>query len=122
MPVDYRIDRLKRLVSSRAWGVLADEDLIDSRAAMGRDPAFARDLDQLYDAVEVTEVRVTSPVLLQLALSPQFAPTARRAIVVSSDVAFGMARMYAILTGHEDTIRVFRDRPSAMQWLESPNR
>jgi hypothetical protein len=122
MPADYRIDRSKRLVYGRAWGILTNDDLTDRRAALYRDPAFAPDLDELYDAVEVTEVQVASRVLLQLALSSGFSPTARRAVVVSSDVAFGIARMYALLAGREDTIQVFRDRASAVRWLESPNR
>jgi hypothetical protein len=47
------------------------------------------------------------------------APTARRAIVVSSDVAFGMARMYSILSGREELIQVFRDRSSALRWINA---
>ncbi|HXY68777.1 MAG TPA: hypothetical protein VEH62_04975 [Gemmatimonadales bacterium] len=120
MPAEYRIDRSKRTVYSRAWGILMDQDLIDARSALFADPAFAPEFDQLYDFTEVAEVRVTSPVLLQLALSSRFSPTSRRAVVVSSDVAYGMARMYAILSGREETIQVFRDRAAAVAWLEAP--
>ncbi|HTT68911.1 MAG TPA: hypothetical protein VMF70_12870 [Gemmatimonadales bacterium] len=119
MPADYRIDRAARVVYSRAWGVLTDQDLVDNRVALFTDPAFAPEFNQLYDLSAVTEIRVTSPALLQLSLSSRFAPSSRRAVVVSSDVAFGMARMYAILTGHEETVQVFRDRASAVGWLEA---
>ena len=120
MPAEYRIDRPRRTVYSRAWGILTDQDLIQNSAALYADPGFEAGLDQLYDFTEVTEVKVSSPVLLHLALSSRFAPTSRRAVAVSSDIAYGMARMYAILSGREDTIQVFRDRPSAVQWLEAP--
>ena len=119
MPAEYRIDRSKRLIHSRAWGVMTDQDLVANRTALFADPGFSPDFDQLYDLSEVTEVKVSSTVLLHLAMSSRFSPLARRAVVVTSDVAYGMARMYAMLTGHEDTIQVFRDRPSAVQWLEA---
>jgi hypothetical protein len=52
------------------------------------------------------------------------APThrSRRAFVVTSDVAFGLARMFDILTkerGHE--IHVFTTMPEARQWLGMPS-
>jgi len=118
MPADYRIDRSERVVYSRAWGVLTDQDLADNRAALFADPAFEPDLAQLYDFTDVTEVKVSSMALLRLSLTSRFAPTARRA-AVSSDVAFGMARRYSILSGREQLIQVFRDRSSAIQWLNS---
>jgi len=119
MPADNRIDLSTRVVYSRAWGIVTNEDLADNRVALSRDPAFAPDLAQLYDCTGVTEVKVTSEALLRLALTSPFAPTARRAIAVSSEVAFGLARMYAQLSGREEVIQVFRDRPSAVQWLDS---
>jgi hypothetical protein len=121
MPADYQIDRAHRVVYSRAWGALTDEDLANNRAALFADPAFDPGLAQLYDLTDVTEVKVTSVSLLQLAMTSRFAPTARRAVVVSSDEAFGMARMYSILSGHEELIQVFRDRAGAMRWLEGTN-
>ncbi len=121
MPAEYRIDRSRHVVYSRAWGVLTDQDLADNRAALFGDPAFEPDLSQLYDFTDVTEVKVTSGALLRLALSSRFAPTVRRAVVVSTDEAFGMARMYSILSGREDLIQVFRDRASAVRWLDSVN-
>ena len=119
MPADNRIDRSKRLVYSRAWGVLTDQDLTSNRANLFADPAFEPNLDQLYDFTDVTEVKITSEARLRMALTSRFAPTSRRAVVVSSDEAFGMARMYSILSGHEELIQVFRDRASAMRWLDT---
>ncbi len=119
MPADYRIDRSERVIYSRAWGVLTYQELADNRAALFRDPAFKPDLAQLYDLTGVTDFEVKSVDLLSHALSSRFAPTARRAVVASSDVAFGIARMYSILIGREELIQVFRDRPSAVEWLNS---
>lgn len=119
MPADNRIDRPERVVYSRAWGVLTDQELTANRAALFGDPAFEPDMAQLFDFTDVTEDRVTSGTLLHLALMSRFTSTARRAIVVSTDVGYGMARMYSMLSGREDVIHVFRDRASALRWLDS---
>jgi hypothetical protein len=122
VPGEYRIDKSERVVYSRAWGVFTDEDLAETRASLFTDPAFSPDFAIVIDLSDVTELRLTSRALLNLAMTSRFAPTVRRAIVVSSDVAYGMARMFAILTGREERVQVFRDRASALEWLEVRNR
>ena len=119
MPADYRIDPTRRIAYSRAWGILTDQDLAGNRAALFADPAFELDMPQLYDFSGITEIRVTPAAIRHLAPTSPFGQTARRALVVPTEEAFGMARMYAILTGHEELIQVFRDRESAIRWLES---
>ena len=52
-----------------------------------------------------------------------FVPEARRAVVVSTDVAFGLARMfgtYRETISSKDQIRIFRDIRDAEQWLGLP--
>ena len=119
MPAEYRIDPAERMVYNRGWGVFTDDDLAAGRAAMSADPTFHPEFDQLYDFTEVTDLRVSSRTLRELAATSPFATTARRAVVVSSEAAFGLARMYAIMAMREDLIQVFRDRESAMLWLKS---
>jgi hypothetical protein len=47
-----------------------------------------------------------------------FGAGARRAVVVTNDVVFGMARMYQILTDESpDELRIFRKVDDALQWL-----
>ena len=119
MPAEYRIERSRRMVLSRAWGCLTDAELTDNRAALFADAAFEPDMAQLYDFSGVTELKVTSETLRLFARTSRFSPRARRAMVVSSDAVFGMARMYAIMSDKEDQIQVFRDVASAMHWLDS---
>ena len=119
MPADYQIDRSRRVVHCRAWGVLTDQDLVDNRVALHADPVFEPNLAVLYDFTDVTEVNVTSATLRGLARGSRLAPTARQALIVSSEEAFGMARMYSIFGGNESQNRVFRDRASAEAWLDS---
>jgi hypothetical protein len=56
--------------------------------------------------------------LAEVTAMPLFASVTRRAIIGESEVAYGVARMYASLaqrTGGD--IRVFRDARSAREWL-----
>lgn len=45
------------------------------------------------------------------------APTSRRAVVVPSDLGFGMARMYEMLRTKGGAPRVFRDYDEAVRWV-----
>ncbi|HEV2400205.1 MAG TPA: hypothetical protein VGS27_24920 [Candidatus Sulfotelmatobacter sp.] len=49
-----------------------------------------------------------------------FHPSSRRAVIASNPDVFGMGRMmdvhHAMATGRQN-LRVFYDRPSALQWL-----
>ena len=116
MPVEHRLDPEHHLVSARAWGVLTDQDIRDAREALARDPAFTPDFAFLFDQTDVAEVALSTVTIWGLSRSSVFGRGARQALVVSGDVAFGMARMYAMLTERTD-IEVFRNRQSALDWL-----
>lgn len=98
MPVVYTIDLARSLVLSRGWGVVTDCELLAHARALTADPRFARNFHQLADLREVTDARITESTNKQMLvrLNP-FGAGARRAMVVTCDVAFGMARMYQIL-------------------------
>jgi len=73
--------------------------LIDIRGSRGAFPRFP----DIRDTVGAFESDV------------RFASERRRAVVVSSDVQFGVARSFeALVTGE---MQVFRDEPSAIAWL-----
>jgi len=116
VPVEHRIDPEQHLVCARAWGVLTDKDIRDAREALACEPGFTPDLAFLFDLTDVTEVALSTVTIWRLSRSSVFGRGARQALVVSSDVAFGMARMYVMLTERTD-IEVFRNRQSALDWL-----
>ncbi len=117
VPHSHQIDRATGVVYTRAWGVLTDEDLTGIRVARTAVPAYRPEPARLYDLSEVTNLQLSSRAILQQSLATSEAPNARRAIVVPSEVAYGMSRMFAILSGRDALIQVFRDRASAMQWI-----
>lgn len=119
MPAAFEIDHVQRRVNSRAWGVLEDADLWSTQRGVAADPRFDPMYSQLYDFTAVTEVRLTGSYLRDLALYSPFARNARRAVVVGTDEAFGMARMFEMVSDRApEAFRIFRDRAEAVRWLE----
>jgi hypothetical protein len=118
VPTSYGIDPQRRLVISRAWGVLSDADLHEHYAQISADPAFDPAYRQFADLREVTELAVSAAAVEIAAKVPVFSPGARRAFVAPADLHFGMARMFGIYA--EDSgqvVQVFRDAHAAEAWL-----
>lgn len=121
MPASFTIDLARRIVFSRGWGILVDDDLRQTQKGVRETPGFEPDFRQIYDFSDVIDVEVTQDSLWGLAGSSPFAAGARRAVVVDSNVAFGVARMYQLMSERESsTFRIFRDRQAALRWLEGP--
>ena len=118
MPVGYTIDLARSLVLSRGWGVVTDRELLAHARALTADPRFARSFHQLADLRDVTDLQVTASTIREMVRLNPFGAGARRAMVVTCDVAFGMARMYQILRdGSPDKLEIFREMDDALQWL-----
>jgi hypothetical protein len=119
MPASFTIDVARRTVFSRAWGILVDDDLRQTQQGVRVAPDFDPDFSQLYDFSAITDVQVTTDALWGMVGDSPFGVHALRAVVVNSDVAFGVARMYQQMSSRESaTFRIFRDRESAVRWLE----
>jgi hypothetical protein len=118
MPASFVIDHQQKLVRSKGWGVLVEDDLATTQRGLHDDRQFEPMYRQVWDFTEVTEMKVTAKAIRRLALTSPFAPLARRAIVVNSDVAHGMARMYALMGDRDpNDFRIFRDMSLALSWL-----
>jgi hypothetical protein len=118
MPAAYEIDPRRRLVLSRGWGVLTDEDLMAHYERLRADPAFDPTYGQLADLRDVERVATAGVTIEVVARIRVFAPGVRRAVIASDDVAFGMARMFASFAEPQDQqIEVFRDARAAEDWV-----
>lgn len=118
MPCDHRIDRERRLVLS--WGAepLLAQELVEHQATLAREPGFEPDFDQLWDLTAVERFEIREADLKRLAHSPYFGRGARRAIVVRTDLAYGMARQFeALRSVAPDEVRIFRSMEEARAWL-----
>jgi len=120
LPATYTIDSDRKLVLSRIWGAATEDEIRDHGQRLRIDPAFRPDFRQLIDMRELTEILVGSKLVRDAALNQFFLPGVRRAFVATSDIAFGMAQMYAIQSESAgQTIEVFRDMKTAEAWLNS---
>lgn len=119
MGMSYRIDRERRVVLTRAWGVLSTHELVDVTSRILLDPRFDPTYRSLGDLREVTDITVDTLDTAHMAATPLFAPGTRRAIVATSDLAYGMARMFAAYAERNgQDVRIFRQMPDAEAWLE----
>ena len=119
MPCGYIIDLARSLVLSRGWGIVTDRELLAHVRALTIDPRFVRNLHQLADLRDVTDVEVTAATIRKMASLNPYGDGSRRAVVVTSDLLFGMARMYQILRDEPtDELEIFRTLDDALRWLE----
>lgn len=118
MPASYHVDPSRRLIVSTLYGTLTDADLHRGLAALAADPAFDATFDHLVDGCGITQLEVTTAGVRVAAQTDRFAATSRRAIVVSGDAPYGVARMYQCLApGDPDRLLVTRDPDEARRWL-----
>lgn len=118
MSCSYSIDLARSLVLSRGWGVLTDGELLAHVRALTIDPRFVPNFHQLADLRDVADVEVTPPTVKEMARLNPYGNGSRRAVVVTSDLLFGMARMYQILRDEPgDELEIFRKMDDALRWL-----
>ena len=118
MPMSYSLDRERRLVIAKAWGVLVDEDVHSGRQDLLDDPDFERDFGQLFDAREVEEVQFSVEVMGRMAQTSILARESRRAFVATTPYQYRMATMFVTLAQpYQPNVQVFRDIDEALAWL-----
>lgn len=120
MPCSYHIDVKQQIVFSRAWGVISDEDLHAHHARLVADPGFSPAMNQLYDVRSVSDFsQVSVEGIRSLAAKDPFQVGSRRALLTSTKAAFGLARMYELLTDEfpNDFRAVFDEAYLAERWI-----
>ena len=123
MPAYFKIDKERRLVMSTFSGVFTLADGLSHQEKLLKDPDFAPSFSQLLDCTHVTKIELGPEDVRTLAQRAIFSSNSRRAILVSSDLAFGLARMFVIFRESlgEKGVRVFHDLEEALYWVLSQN-
>ncbi len=124
MPTSFEINPALRLIESQTNGALTEAHLTEHAQALKADPRFQPDFRQVWDMRLVTRFDVSRE-FIQLAASRSiFAPHARRAFIAPSDEGFGILRMFEAISEYfgRDQVEIFRDRESALRWLDLPSR
>jgi hypothetical protein len=120
MQIERTIDSEARVVVLKVIGDLGDQQLIDLASELEKAPEVPSDFSLLIDLREANGRAVTSAGVQALARRPLvLSQASRRAVVVPSDLGFGMARMYEMLSERRGgAARVFRDYAQAQRWVE----
>lgn len=118
MSASYHIDPDDRVVYSVGTGVFGDEDLRKHQESLAADPLFDPSYRQLWDLRTVEQIEVTSGGVWQRAHNNPWGAGAKRAVVVGSELGYGIARMFQIMsTDGPDEIEIFRELAPAREWL-----
>ena len=120
MPLSYRVDSARRLVEVVGHGEVGFDELSAHFRAGAADPAYSAAYDALIDLRGVTAFLNAEEMRRFAAEVPGWLRRmpSRRAIVVSSDLLYGMIRMLEAHTIDAPTeYRVFRDDAAARRWL-----
>lgn len=118
MAFAFLVDPGRSLVLSRAFATVTDADLIAHVRRLRGDPVFRSNMRQLADFRDATKVVVSATGVHELAALSPWGHGARRAVVVASDYAYGMARMYQMIREPaHDELEIFRQLDKALDWL-----
>jgi hypothetical protein len=119
MPFSYKIDKERKIVMSTGYGVFVLADALAHQEKLSKDPDFDPSFCQLMDFTHVTKLDLRAEDVRRLAQASIFSRDSRRAILVTSDAAFGLARMFEIVrsTFGERGIQTFRNLDHALDWV-----
>ena len=122
MSADFTIDEGHSVVFSYAAGDLTYANIVGHMDRLSADARFRPDMRQIIDFNDIREVKVTNDQIRELAARTIFGPESRRAFVASTDVLFGLARMFQAHRefGGESGIAIFRDMAEATSWIGVP--
>jgi len=122
MPVAYRIDPQRNLVTFTAYGVLKEHEYKEIRARLVEDPRFQPGMKQMADFHSVEKQLFTKEghdcfIEQETALKPLLG-NYRQAIVAYSDLHFGLTRQVLAELGESPkNTQVFHSREEAETWL-----
>jgi hypothetical protein len=121
MEVERITDLKARVIVLVVSGELDDRGLLSLGEELAKTPEAELDFSLLIDLRKASGQNVTSAGTRAAAAHPLvLKPASRRAVVVPSELGFGMARMYEMLReGSGAKMRVFRDYDEAERWVSS---
>jgi hypothetical protein len=119
MPADFIIDVQAGVVFTKAVGDLVLADMWGHRERLLAHPDFRPELNQLMDLRECSPLQLTADQILQIARPRVYSDNSRRALLVSSDLQYGLSRMFETFNelNGDTNVRVFRDERQALDFL-----
>lgn len=122
MAIQYKYISDDKFLIIKISGVLVWEQLKDAAEKVTTSKEFPPDVDTLYDLSEMDFSNITTEFEEKLILFRKQLDrgNAKIACVVTSEVGFGMGRMYEVLSDKlPQQVRVFKNMEDAKDWLKS---
>ena len=122
MQVHRTIDEIKGIVCTTITGEISLRDIQADMARLASEPSYRPQMRGLIDLRQATSLMSTDEMLTLTQLiksSPRTVSGARRALLVGSDLMYGLYRMFeSFSSGGTVHYHVFFDENEARQWLE----
>ena len=117
MPVTSYISRTHAIVLSRVHGAMSLEGLQQNQEWLLNEPDFSPDFRQVFDMSGMENLETEGDEVRGLPYI--WGQNSRRAIIATDDLAFGMARMYQLISDkeHGGQLGVFRSLEKALEWV-----
>jgi hypothetical protein len=119
MPFSFHADESTKVFHVEATGEVNDTQLMDLSVRLQKEAAFVSEYPIFCDCSALTTVAISSNLIeiLAKAARRRVSPVA---VLAPLAVAFGLARMYQIISDPEYArIQVFAAMDEAMAWLET---
>ncbi|HYL12836.1 MAG TPA: hypothetical protein VEV41_07360 [Terriglobales bacterium] len=118
MPIRCVVCRARRVVLTTWSGYVTVDEIVQNAKRLCVDPDFDSTFSELIDLRDFSGTNATAADLSYFSEEDDpFSLGARRAMFASSELAFGIARMYEILRGETEEFAVFHTLEEACQWL-----
>lgn len=119
MPWSYEIDVSRKLIQTTLWGTMTPAEADTLYHALKNDPAFDPTFSELMDTTKVDSSQMSTSKVRESAKRSPYVGASKRAILVGSDLAFGLARVYSTYVDINGgpLVNVFRKREEALRWL-----
>ena len=119
MPFSFYFDEGTKVFHVQAVGAVDDLQLMDLNNRLNCEPAFIACYPIVCDCTAVTEVLISASLIESLAKVARLR-TNFLAVIAPCTVAFGLARMYQIISDPENArISVFAEAKEALMWVRT---
>ncbi len=120
MPATARVDPDTGIAYCSATGELTRDEILAVIEQVYRDPNYRESRRTIWNLVEATPAVSAEDLraVVDYVKAHRPAGAGKTAIVAAKDLAYGLSRMYEVMTGEQPfETRVFRDSELAHQWL-----
>ena len=118
MPLLVSVDPSRRVVISRGWGSVSDDDLIHGREQLQKDPAFDQSFDRIWDLSGATSLDLSQELLHEFAATSLSLERVQRAIVcVAPRVAERVLDFVSECRKFHRDVLLFPTQDQAADWM-----